>query len=139
MAKLDHVAFEVTDMDEALDFYVGKLKLPLMFDKVDDIHHERFAFLEIEGGNLELLQVLDEDNQPIPATPNEIRPSNCPHLALVTGDMAQLLAELEEQQIPVVKGPLEIPETVRWIYVHDPDNNVIEFVQWVACDNGNGD
>jgi len=132
MPTLDHVAFEVADMDEALDFYVGKLKLTLMFDKLDHKHHERFAFLELEGGNLELLQMLDEDDDPLPSEPNEIRPSSCPHVALLTDDMGQLMTELEEKQIPIVKGPLEIPGTVRWIYVRDPDNNIIEFIQWTS-------
>ena len=43
--------------------------MKLMFQKKDEEHHEAFAFLELEGGNLELLQALDEDNQPVPFDP----------------------------------------------------------------------
>ena len=28
-------------------------------------------------------------------------------------------------------GPLEISGRVKWVYVSDPDNNVIEFIQWL--------
>ena len=33
--------------------------------------------------------------------------------------------------ISLLKGPLAIPDKVRWCYLADPDNNVIEFVQWL--------
>ena len=36
----------------------------------------------------------------------------------------------QRDDIPVVKGPMEIPGMVRWVYTHDPDRNIIEFVQW---------
>jgi hypothetical protein len=38
---------------------------------------------------------------------------------------------LRDQAIAIVKGPLEIPGKVRWLYAADPDKNVIEFVQWL--------
>ncbi|MCZ6792378.1 MAG: VOC family protein, partial [Planctomycetota bacterium] len=56
MARLDHVAVRVSDLDAATAFYTEKLGLKLLFRKVDETQHEAFAFLELEGGNLELLQ-----------------------------------------------------------------------------------
>ncbi len=130
MPTLDHVALEVSDLDAALAFYTGKLGLKLMFRQLDKEHHEAFAFLELEGGNLELLQVLDENNQPQARQTQPLSKSNCPHVALQAEDMDALLATCERQGIPIVKGPLEIPGQVRWVYLHDPDNNVLEYVQW---------
>ncbi len=127
----DHVAFQVSDMDIAIDFYTTSLGLKLLFRKVDEAHHEAFAFLELEGGNLELLQILDDQNQPVPAEPASIKPPYCPHLALGVDDLDAALARLEETGVPLVKGPLEIVGEVRWAYFADPDGNVIEFVQWL--------
>ena len=130
MARLDHVAFRVSDLDAAIAFYVEKLELKLLFRNVDEIHHEAFAFLELEGGKLELLQRLDERNNPreYPAPP--IEEPYCPHLALATNDMDSLLRRLERESMRIVKGPMEVPGLARWVYTCDPDNNIIEFVQW---------
>lgn len=131
MPKLDHVALEVADLDTALAFYADTLNLKLLFRKRDEEHHEAFAFLELEGGNLELLQLLNRQNRPKKKRKCEIAESCCPHVAIQTPDMSALVAQLEEKRIPIEKGPLEISGTVRWIYVRDPDNNIIEFVQWL--------
>ena len=129
--KADHFAFRVADMDAAIAFYTEKLGLKLMFNKVDEEHHEAFAFLELEGGNLELLQMLEESNQPVPVDTPPPQPPYTPHLAIATEDLDALVKMLEAKGIALLKGPLEIPGQVRWLYLSDPDNNVIEFVQWL--------
>jgi len=132
MHTLDHVALEVSDMDASIAFYTQKLGLELMFDKKDEDHHERFAFLKLNGGNLELLQTLDEANQPRPFIQQEPRASNCPHIAFMAEDLDALMAKVARENIPILKGPLEIPGQVRWVYLLDPDNNILEFVQWIS-------
>jgi lactoylglutathione lyase len=52
-------------------------------------------------------------------------------LALTSDDMAQTLKMIEDHRIAVVKGPLEIVGAEKWIYISDPDNNVIEYIQWL--------
>ena len=131
MPTADHFAFEVSDMERAIRFYTEKLGLRLILSQVDDAHHEAFAFLELDGGNLELLQILDENNQPLPRAAPESTPSLCPHLALATDDMDACLENLRQQGIPILKGPLEIAGEIKWVYATDPDNNVLEFIQWL--------
>lgn len=129
--KLDHVAVRVSDLDTAVVFYTEKLGLPLKFREVDAAHGEAFAFLTLEGGDIELLQRLyDSSNADGPANPVPVEPF-CPHLAIATDDMDETMAMLADRGVPILKGPLEIPGKVRWLYVRDPDNNVIEFVQWL--------
>ena len=131
MAKLDHLAIRVSNMDASIAFYTDKLGLNLLSCKVDEIHGETFAFLELEGGNLELLQLHDESGGPAHYEPAEIRKPYCPHFAIAADDLDAQLEELKEKDIPLVGGPFEIPGSVRWLYVGDPDNNVIEYIQWL--------
>ncbi|MDX9974851.1 MAG: VOC family protein [FCB group bacterium] len=131
MLKADHIAFAVSDLDRAIRFYTEALGLRLMFRKLDEEHHEAFAFLELDGANLELLQALDENNNPIACNPAPPREPYCPHLALATPNLDDTCAILRDHNVPLLKGPLEIPNSVRWLYLADPDNNVIEFVQWL--------
>jgi lactoylglutathione lyase len=127
----DHFAFGVSDLDASIEFYTRKIGLKLLFKESDDNHHEAFAFLELNGRNLELLQSLDENNQPVPRIKQEIVEPYCPHLAIGTDDLDGVLSSMKEKQVPVIKGPLEIPGKVRWVYFADPDNNILEFVEWL--------
>ena len=131
MAKLDHLAIQVSDMDASIAFYTGKLGLKLLSCKVDEAHGETFAFLQMEGANLELLQLHDETGQPARYEPAAIRKPYCPHFAISADDLDVQMAELAENEVPIVGGPFEIPGSVRWLYVGDPDNNVIEYIQWL--------
>ena len=128
MQKADHFAFEVSDMDAAIAFYTEKLGLKLMFRKVDEEHGEAFAFLELDGGNLELLQSVAPGAR-TPAAPPAA--PWCPHLALVTEDMDKLVARVKANGITVLKGPLHAEGLARWIYLADGDGNIVEYIQWL--------
>ncbi len=127
MPRTDHVALPVSDMNTAIQFYAEKLGLPVMSREIDPVQQEEFTFLALQGGNLELLKSLAH-----PFEKPNIQPPYCPHLALTTDDMAATLNLLAQHRIPIIKGPLQIEGKVTWLYVADPDNNVIEFVQWLA-------
>jgi len=129
--KLDHVAFQVSNMNRSLEFYTKTLGLDLMFDKTSEEHRERFAFLALEGGNLELLEKHDEEGKPISVEKGEPEPPYCPHVAIATEDLDAVVKTLEASGIPLLKGPLLIEGEVRWLYFCDPDNNVLEYVQWL--------
>jgi len=131
MHRLDHVAVQVADLDRAIAFYTQTLGLKFMFGELDEEHHEAFAYVELEGGNLELLQRLDEQNRPVSYSAPAPAPPYCPHVALGVDDLDAMLATLAQAGVSLLKGPLAIPGKVRWCYVADPDNNVIEFVQWL--------
>ena len=127
--KIDHFAFEVSDLDAALKFYVDKLGFKLECTFMDPQEHETLAVLEIAGGKLELIQVLNENNQPQRFEPVTLRKHFCPHLALQAYDIEKTLTDIRRHRVALVRGPLEIPGIVKWFYVCDPDQNVIEFFQ----------
>jgi catechol 2,3-dioxygenase-like lactoylglutathione lyase family enzyme len=94
MPKLDHVAIRVANLEASIAFYTKKLGLKLLFQQVDPAHGEAFAFLELEGGNLELLQLFDEargeegeTRQESAWKPPAIESPYCPHLAFASTDL----------------------------------------------------
>ena len=125
--KIDHIAFQVADLEVSLKFYQQTLGLKLLSKTVDEEHGEAFAFLEMEDGALELLQPLQQAKGRRP----KIKPPYCPHLAIQAKDLEQFALSLQQKGVPLIKGPLEIPGMVKWLYIADPDHNIIEFVQWL--------
>jgi lactoylglutathione lyase len=128
--KNDHTAFQVSDLDSAVRFYTESLGLRLLSRHLDHEHQEAYAFLALEGGNLELLQKLDR-----PFRPREIEPPYCPHLAIETEDISRVTAFASEKGIRVVAGPFEAPGEAKWMYLCDPDNNILEYVEWAPGKN----
>ncbi|NOY42713.1 MAG: VOC family protein [Planctomycetes bacterium] len=132
MPKLDHIAIQVSNIEASITFYTEKIGLKLLYQKIDKLHGEAFAFLELEGGNLELLQHLGEDAEASEFVAPKIRKPYCPHFALATDDLNETVAKLKRNNVPIVAGPLEIPDTVRWMYLSDPDNNIVEYIQYLS-------
>lgn len=126
MGRYDHFAFQVSDMDKAIQFYVDKLGFALDSRTVDEEHGEEFAFLDLGDLRLELLKDLTQTSYHKP----EIAPPYCPHLAIASDDLARTAAELRAARVRIIRGPLEIEGQATWLYLADPDNNMIEYVQW---------
>ena len=127
--KVDHFAFLVKDMDRSIEFYRDVIGLKLMSRDNSEEHGEIFAFFELDGGNLELLQKVPPPKMDVQPDPREM--AYCPHLALESGDVPGLVEEMKSKNVKLVNGPLEIPGKVTWAYFADPDGNIIEFVQWL--------
>jgi lactoylglutathione lyase len=127
MLKNDHTSFRVSDLDAAIRFYTEGLGLRLLFRKANPAVGEAIAFLELDGGNVELLQTLE-----LPFKRPQVEPPYCPHLAIRTDDMGKTLEMIRAAGIAVVHGPLEIPGEEKWLYICDPDGNVIEFIEWAS-------
>lgn len=123
--KLDHAAFQVSDIDKSIDFYVNRLGFKLCSKEVDYNERETFAFLELGDARIELLQ----DHEGTYEKP-VIKKPYCPHFCLEVGDMKQAVKMLKGNNIQIIRGPLEIKGEETWIYFSDPDNNVLEFIQW---------
>ena len=126
MKQFDHVAFQVGNMDEAIRFYVEKLGFALSSREVNQEEKEEFVFLALGDLRLELIQDLSHAAYEKP----HIKPPYCPHLAIETDSVERAVAHLKEKGVPIVRGPLAIEGEVTWVYFADPDNNVLEYVQW---------
>ena len=126
MGQFDHVAFQVGNMDVAIEFYVEKLGFALSSRAVNQEEREEFVFVVLGDLRLELIADLSQTAYQKPS----IKPPYCPHLAIQTDDMERAVGLLREKDVPIIRGPLVIENEVTWVYFADPDNNVLEYVQW---------
>ncbi len=127
MIKNDHMAFQVTNIDESIEFYTKVLGLELEFKDENLPEKEKYAFLHLDGGKLEILErIVEKYEKPI------IKPPFCPHLALETKNIEETLEMIKSKGLRIIKGPLEVPREVKWLYISDPDNNIIEYIEWIS-------
>jgi lactoylglutathione lyase len=122
----DHFAFQVSDMEQSIRFYVDKLGFTLLSKNINLEQQEAYAFLSVGDLRLELIQDLSHSHYQKP----EIKPPYCPHLAIETDDMPATLALLKQNGVEILRGPLEVPGEETWVYLSDPDHNLIEYIQW---------
>jgi catechol 2,3-dioxygenase-like lactoylglutathione lyase family enzyme len=126
MTFYDHTAFQVSNIDDSIKFYVRKLGFTLLSHAVDTQEQEAFAFLTLGDLRLELIQDMKDTSFTRPT----VKPPYCPHLAIETADMAQAVEHLKAGMVAIVRGPLEIEGEATWLYLCDPDNNILEYIQW---------
>jgi len=123
--SFDHVAFQVSDMDSSISFYTQKLGFKLNFRSTDEEEQEEYAFLEYGNTRLELIRNLKGEY-----VKPEIKKPYCPHLCLEVENMKQSIETLKKKNIFIIKGPLEAKDEETWVYFSDPDNNILEYIQW---------
>ncbi|OGD33492.1 glyoxalase [Candidatus Atribacteria bacterium RBG_16_35_8] len=123
--SFDHAAFQVSDMDSSINFYTQKLGFKLKSRSTNEEEKEEYAFLENGSARLELIRDLKEGYRK-----PEIKKPYCPHFCLEVEDMKSSVELLRKNNIPLVHGPLEIKDEETWAYFCDPDNNILEYIQW---------
>ena len=125
--RFDHMAFEVGDLERSMAFYITQLGFTESWRHRNEEEQEECVFLVRGDVRLELLTRLDGSFQapPTPQTPY------CPHLAIGVDDLDAAVKQLERNEVPILRGPLAVEGKVRWLYFADPDQNVIELVEWL--------
>lgn len=126
--RFDHIAFEVSDLDASVAFYVNRLGFTESWRHRNEEEHEECVFLMQGDVRLELLSRLDGSF----CAPQDPVAPYCPHLALGVDDLDAAVADLQREGVPILRGPLSVTGKVRWLYFADPDQNVIELVEWIG-------
>ena len=124
MSRYLHTSIFVNDMDETIKFYTEKLGLKLL----DKAHYPGNADMAFVGKdwNAYIELVYDLEDHP----PYELG-NRYEHLALeVDGDLQQLVAELKNDGVKVVKEPKKSPGGTRSLaMVEDPNGVVVELLE----------
>jgi len=123
--RFDHGAFQVSSLDAAIAFYTDTLGFSLTFRGHNADEDESYAFLTFGDARLELIEDCTQ-----PFNKPEIRKPYCPHFCLEVPDMDAAVAGLKTTGVPILRGPLKIEGEETWVYFADPDNNVLEYIQW---------
>ncbi len=121
MRRIDHIVLTVTSLEESSRFYHEVFDMPVIDSQTnDDIITLRC------GHQLIRLQQADRPTELKAAKPT----IGSTDLCLVAGDKVEdILHHLRSYYVDVVAGPVEKNGSegeMTSIYVHDPDNNLIE-------------
>src|SRR5258708_8665582 len=149
MRGIDHVGLTVADLDRALEFWCGRLGLPLLNRGTEtgadiaSLIGEDSVELEIadlDGGDgriIELIRYIRPAGRPI--QPRSSDPGSA-HIALRGADLYAALERLHGSQgrqisrSPVVlHDPGGAWDGVTCCYIADPDGNILELIQRPAA------
>ncbi len=141
---LSHVAFNVSDMDRALDFYCNVLGLEKLYDiKIPENIGDLFpgdpivsmagkpgiAYLKISDGALLELFYPKPSTDPDSGGPNFERVGYV-HLSLLVDDISAAAKHLREQGVHLDTAITLGPDHTYQFWIKDPDGNRIELMQY---------
>ena len=124
--RFDHCAYQVSDIETAVEFYTKKLGFKLLSVDVSEQHRIKYAFLELNGAKIELLEDLNGN-----FIKPQIKEPFCPHYCIEVEDMNAAVNQLKANDIEIVSGPSACVDGEILVYFKDPDGNVIEYIQWL--------
>lgn len=122
---LGHVAFRITDLAKALDFYCGKLGFREAFRLEREGEPSPWiVYLQVAPNHfIELFPGAQGENSP------RGRAVGYNHFCLVVDDMQRTLRELEARGLAITGEP-QMGLDHNWQYwITDPDGNAIELMQ----------
>ncbi len=150
MRALDHVGLTVADLDRALEFWCGRLGLPLL-NRVTETGPDIASLIGEDSVELEIADLDGGDGQIIELI-RYIRPAGRPirarssdpgtaHIAVRVDDLDAALERLRGSQgrqisrRPVVlHDPGGAWDGVTCCYLADPDGNIVELIQRPAAE-----
>lgn len=127
--RFDHCAFQVSDVERAIAFYTKVMRFKLLSIDVSEQHHIKYAFLEIDGAKIELLEDLNGN-----FTMPQISEPFCPHYCIEVDDMDAAVDHLKANGVKILSGPTACADDEILVYFNDQDGNVIEYIQWLNKD-----
>ena len=112
---IHHVALCVQDVDDALDFYCGKLGFTQIKER-PDFGGFPGAWIHAGANQIHLMQI------------PEVRPDQLQHFALEVRDLDAVVVELEAAGVDVRRASYT-PGAGRQAFLRDPSGNGIELNQ----------
>ena len=117
---IDHVGLKVADMDRTLDFY-RRLGLTLLRTSGPNADGVRTAVIQVGH------QELNVFSGPALVATGQANPVGMDHfcLAVDAASIDEVVADLRQAQIPVVRGPIKRRDGMA-LFVDDPDGVRVE-------------
>ena len=137
----DHVGITVTpqDLDATIAWYSRNLGFTV--DKRFQSHGTTFVYLTAGDAKIELLAgASDRGGAPPGNVLTSMDPSRLHHFCLAVADLDAAIARLLELDVPLIGGPMEIPEIgQRIVFITDNVGTIIEVAEpgtWHGDRNG---
>ena len=137
----DHVGITVTpqDLDATIAWYSRNLGFTV--DQRFESHGTTFVYLTAGDAKIELLAgASDRGGAPPGNVLTSMDPSRLHHFCLAVADLDAAIARLLELDVPLIGGPMEIPEIgQRIVFITDNVGTIIEVTEpgtWPAGRNG---
>lgn len=126
ITRINHVGLRVSSLERARDFYA---KLGFEFI-VGPIGPEPVAIMEHPSGvNINfILNATDQTPLNLLMDVTE-KHTGFTHIALEVTDIDAAQAQLKSIGYAITEGPITTPEGASFVFIRDPDDNVIEFHQ----------
>lgn len=125
---IGHVAFRVTNLQQALDFYCNKLGFSEAFRLEQEGQPSPWiVYIQIAPGSfIELFP--DSQDAPGPLPPRDPLASY-KHVCLLVDDMSATLKELAARGLEISGSPRQGLDFNLQYWIYDPDGNAIELMQ----------
>lgn len=142
---LDHAGVTCADLTVSLAFYHGLLGLPLLDrgegpGRAAGIPDARVAYAKLDLGDGQMIELLEYLHPRATSSALPVSTPGAVHVALRVPDLDQLLEQLRQVGIrPLTADPLVMTgedlghwNGARFVYVLDPDQHVIELIQFAT-------
>lgn len=122
-----HIALNPLNMEKSLEFYCGVLEMEKAFELRDEAGNPWIIYLKIcKNHFLELFYGGENDRD----YAYDFKKTGYNHLCISVGDIRSLAKTLYEKKIIDSKEPGVERDLNENLWIHDPDGNAVEFVQY---------
>lgn len=113
LVGFNHVVITVQDFEKTVRFYEETLRLPRLSRPALGWPG---AWFKVGNSQLNVIQEVEGNEE------------TRRHVALDAVDFDALVKDLQERGIKTTGGPGVYPSGMKWLRLHDPEGNIIEFV-----------
>lgn len=124
ITRINHIGIRVASLDASREFY-EKIGFEFL---AGPLGPEPVAVMEHPSGvniNFILNAHAGEKENVLMDLP--VKHTGYTHMALEVSDLESIKAQLQQKSIPITGGPITLPDGATFIFIRDPDSNVIEF------------
>ncbi|SRR5258708_3355926 len=128
ITDIGHIAFRVTNLQRALDFYCSKLGFTEAFRLEKEGQPSPWiVYIQIAPGSfIELFPDQQDGSETLPTRDPQ---ASYKHFCLLVDDMSTTLHELAARGLAISGSPIQGLDSNLQYWINDPDGNPIELMQ----------